>query len=158
MATKSGLALKVVQWFIRGVQFFCAAIILALFSYFLAAMANHHISIHNWIKAVEGISGAAVLYTLLGLLLLCCVAGHPFTSFLAIVLDICFIAGFIYIAASNGRTGTHSCRGNVNTVFGSGNSDRNAAGAGTDGFTALPNLRQACQMQTAVLAVSIVGM
>ncbi|KAB5575877.1 hypothetical protein GE09DRAFT_1093710 [Coniochaeta sp. 2T2.1] len=156
MGTKSGMALKFIQWFIRAIQFCCAAIILALFSYFLATMANHNIHIANWIRAVEGISGAAVLYTLLGLLLLCCVAGHPFTSFFAILLDICFIAGFIYIAVSNGRTGTDSCRGHVNTVFGSGNADRNVPDNNT-GFTALPSLRQACQMQTAVLAVSIVG-
>jgi len=157
MGTKSGLALKFVQWFIRGIQFCCAAIVLALFSYFLAVMANHNIFINNWIRAVEGISGAAVLYTLLGLLLLCCVAGHPFTSFLAIALDICFIAGFIYIAASNGGTGTDSCKGHVNTVFGSGDADSNVPDGGTNGFTSLPSLRQACQMQKAVLAVSIVG-
>jgi len=157
MGARTGLALKVTQWFIRGIQFCCAAIILALFSYFLAAMANHHIYIDSWVRAVEGISGAAVVYTLVGLLLLCCVAGHPFTSFVAIVLDICFVAGFIYIAATNGHTGTHSCKGHVDTVFGSGNAESNVADAGTDGFTALPNLRQACQMQTAVLAVSIVG-
>jgi hypothetical protein len=158
MGSKSGLALKFVQWFIRGIQFCCAAIILALFSYFLAAMTNHHIFIHNWIRAVEGISGAAVLYTLVGLLLLCCLAGHPFTSFIAIVLDICFIAGFIYIAASNGRTGTSSCSGHVNTVFGSGSAETNVPDNGTNGITALPNLHQACRMQTAVLAVSIIGM
>jgi len=157
MGTKSGLALKFVQWFIRGIEFCCAAIILALFSYFLAAMANHNIFIPNWIRAVEGISGAAVLYTLVGLLLLCCVAGHPFTSFIAIVLDICFIAGFIYIAVTNGRTGTGSCKGHVDTVFGSGNAESNVPDNNTNGFTALPSLRQACNMQKAVLAVSIVG-
>ena len=157
MGTKSGMALKFTQWFIRGIQFFCAAIILALFSYFLATMANHNIHITNWIRAVEGISGAAVLYTLLGLLLLCCVAGHPFASFFAILLDICFVAGFIYIAVKNGHTGTHSCSGHVDTVYGSGNAESNVADNDT-GFTALPSLRQACQMQTAVLAVSVVGM
>jgi hypothetical protein len=158
MGARTGLTLKFLQWFLRGIEFCCAAIILALFSYFLAVMANHHIWIHNWIRAVEGISGAAVLYTLLGLLLLCCVAGHPLTSFFAILLDICFIAGFIYIAASNGRTGTSSCRNHVDTVFGSGNADSNIPDGGTNGVIALPNLRQACQMQKAVLAVSIIGM
>lgn len=158
MGLKTGLALKFLQWFIRGIQFCCASIILALFSYFLAVMANHNYSIHNWIRAVEGISGIAVVYTALGLLLLCCVAGHPFTSFIAIALDICFIGGFIYIAAVNGPTGTSSCSGHVDTVFGSGNADTNVPDNGTNGFTSLPSMRQACKMQTAVLAVSIVGM
>lgn len=158
MGSKSGLALKFLQWFIRGIQFCCAAIILALFSYFLAVMTDHHIFIHNWVRAVEGISGAAVLYTLLGLLLLCCVAGHPFTSFIAIALDICFIAGFIYIAAANGRTATNSCKSHVRTVFGSGDADTNVPDHDTNNVTALPNLRQACQMQKAVFAVAIVGM
>lgn len=157
MGAKTGLTLKILQWFLRGIEFCCAAIILALFSYFLAVMTNHHMPIHNWIRAVEGISGAAVLYTLLSLLFLCCVAGHPFTSSIAILLDICFIAGFIYIAASNRVTGTDSCRGQTTTIFGSGNADSNVLDGPSDGFTAVPNLRQACQMQTAVFACSIVG-
>lgn len=155
MARKAVFALKVLQWFNRCVQFCCAVIVLALFSYFLAAMTNHDIYIENWIRAVEGISGAAVLYTVLCLLLLCCVAGHPFSSSLAIFLDICFIGGFIFIAASN-RMG--SCRAHVDTVFGSGNADTNVLDGGNGGFTALPSLMQACQMQTAVLAVSVVAM
>jgi hypothetical protein len=159
MVSKTGLALKSLQWFIRGIQFCCAAIILALFSYFLAVMTDHHLPIRNWVKAVEGISGAAVLYTLIGLLLLCFVAGHPFTSFIAIVLDICFIGAFIYIAAENGHTATDSCRAHVDTVFGSGNADRNVLDNDPgNSVTALPSLRQACEMQTAVFAVSIAGM
>jgi hypothetical protein len=158
MVSKSGLALKSLQWFIRGIQFLSAALILALFSYFLASMKNHNIFIPNWVRAIEGISGAAVLYTLVGLLLLCFVAGHTITSFIAIVLDICFVGAFIYIAVSNGRTGTHSCRGNVKTVYGSGNAESNVPDYSPNGVTALPSLRQACQMQKAVFAVSIVGM
>jgi len=151
------MALRVVQWFIRGIQFCCATIILALFSYFLAVMAKHNLRIDNWIRAVEGISGAAVLYTLISLCVLCCVAGHPFTSFFAILLDICFIGAFIYIAAKNGPTGTDSCRGPVNTIFGSGNADQNVFNDYPDGPNFLPSLQQTCNMQTAVLAVSIVG-
>jgi len=154
MAGKSGLALKFVQWFIRGVQFCCAAVVLALFSYFLATLHNHNMDIPTWVRAVEGISGVAVLYSLLGLLLLCCLAGHPATSFIAIILDVAFIGGFIYVAISN-RDGASSCTGTVSTPFGTGNA--NTSPTADDGFTHLPNLRQACQMETACFAVSIVA-
>ena len=158
MGSKGGLALKFIQWFIRGIQFCCAAVILALFSYFLAVMANHNLGIGSWVKAVEGISGIAVIYTAIGLLLLCCVAGHPFTSFVAIILDICFIAGFIYIAIKNGKTGTHSCGGHVDTVFGSGDSASNIPDNSPNGVTAIPSFHQACEMQTVVFAVAIIAM
>ncbi|KAF3359320.1 hypothetical protein VdG1_02343 [Verticillium dahliae VDG1] len=62
-----GVALKFLQWFIRGVQFGCAAIVLGIFSYFLATLSNHNIHIATHVRAVTGISGAAVLYAILGL-------------------------------------------------------------------------------------------
>ncbi|ORY71242.1 uncharacterized protein BCR38DRAFT_316078, partial [Pseudomassariella vexata] len=154
MGSKSGIALKLLQWFIRGVQFCCAAVVLALFSYFLATLHNHELSIPTWIRAVEGISGVAVVYTLTGLLLLCCLAGHPFTSFVAIVLDIAFAGAFIYVAIAN-KGGAGSCKGTVTTPFGTG--DANEAPTGSDGFTQLPSYRQACQLETACFAVSLIA-
>lgn len=154
MAGKSGLALKFVQWFIRGIQFCCCALVLSLFSYFLATLHNHSLDIPTWVRAVEGISGVGVLYTLIALLLLCCLAGHPATSFIAIVLDIAFIGGFIYVASAN-RHGASSCTGTVTTPFGTG--EANSSPVGEDGFTRLPSLKQACQMETACLSVSIVA-
>jgi hypothetical protein len=153
---RTGVALKFLQWFIRGVQFCCAAVILAIFSYFLATLSNHNLPIATWIRAVEGISGAAVLYTLIGLLLLCCLAGHAFASFIAIFLDICFVGAFVYLAVAN-RQGASSCRGHVDTPFGSGNANSNVYDPNNSGWTALPSLREACRMQTACLAVAIVG-
>lgn len=155
MGAGAGLALKSVQWFIRGVQFCCAAVILGIYSYFLAALHNHDMTIANSYRAVEGISGAAVLYTIIGLLLLCCLAGHPFTSFIAILLDILFVVGMVYIAVTN-RNGASSCRGTVTTVFGTGDADTNVSATG-QGFTALPRFRTACRLETAVLAVSIIA-
>lgn len=159
MATghRTGIALKALQWFNRAIQFCCSAVILAIFSYFLAKLASHDLPIATWIKAVEGISGAATLYTLIGLLLLCFVAGHRFFSFIAIVLDIAFVGAFIYLAVAN-REGASSCRGHVNTVFGSGNADSGVRDSGSGGWTALPNLRDTCKMQTACFAVAIGGM
>ncbi|KAM0818842.1 hypothetical protein AB5N19_04655 [Seiridium cardinale] len=155
MGSKSSLALKLLQWFVRGIQFCCCAVVLALFSYFLATLHNHHFNISTWTKAVEGISGAGVLYTIIGLLLLCCLAGHPFTSAIAILLDVCFVGAFIYVAVAN-RAGASSCRGTVNTPFGSGNAADQIT-SNDDGFTNLPTYRGACQMETACFAVSIVA-
>ncbi|KAI3325072.1 hypothetical protein HD806DRAFT_533668 [Xylariaceae sp. AK1471] len=149
MGNKSGLALKVLQWFVRGIQFLSCAVVLALFSYFLAIAAQHHYNIPTWTKAVEGISGIGVLYTLLGLLLLCCLAGHPFTSAIAIILDIAFVGAFIYVAQAN-RGGASSCNNTVNTLFGT-------RPATDDLGKGLPNFHQICQMEKAVLAVSIIA-
>ncbi|KAH7032942.1 uncharacterized protein B0I36DRAFT_320402 [Microdochium trichocladiopsis] len=148
MGAKSGFALKFLQWFIRGIQFCCCALTLALFSYFLASASRHNEGIPIWARAVEGISGIGVIHTAVGLLLLCCLAGHPATSFIAIVLDIAFVGAFIYVAQAN-RGGAGSCRGYVDTVFGSGydNTYRNG----------LPTFGTLCRMQTAVFAVSIVA-
>jgi hypothetical protein len=155
MGAKSGIALKSLQWFIRGIQFCCAALILSLFSYFLAALSNHNLPIPTWARAVEGISGAGVLYTLAGLLLLCCLAGHPVTSFIAILLDVAFIGAFIYVAIAN-RGGASACNNSPNTIFGSGPSG-NYPNSQKDGFTKLPTFGTACRMETACLAVAIVA-
>ncbi|ROT43176.1 hypothetical protein SODALDRAFT_375384 [Sodiomyces alkalinus F11] len=155
MAFRKGLALRFLQWTIRSVQFGCAAVVLGIFSYFLATLHNHNLNINNNIRAVEGISGAAVLYTLISLILLCCVAGFPITSFIAIVLDIAFAGAFIYVAVEN-RYGAGSCDGYVDTPYGRGRAEADVR-ADTAGFTSLPSFRTACRMQTACLAVSIIA-
>ncbi|KAH8887408.1 hypothetical protein GQ53DRAFT_749885 [Thozetella sp. PMI_491] len=157
MGASSGVALKFLQWFVRGVQFCCAALILAIFSYFLATLHNHDLPVDTWIRAVEGISGVAVVYTGLGLLLLCCLAGHPLTSFIAIVLDVAFCGAFIYVAAAN-KGGAGSCSGQVDTPFGSGDADTGKVNSGSDGFTALPSLKTACKLESACLGLAIIAM
>jgi hypothetical protein len=72
------------------------------------------------------------------------------------VLDVAFIGGFIYIAQAN-RGGAGSCNGFVDTPFGSGDSKSMVHDDGHGGFTSLPKLHQACQLETACLAVSIVA-
>lgn len=154
MGAKGGFALKFLQWFVRGVQFLCAALILGVYSYFLATLKNHNLSISNTVRAVEGISGAGVLYTLIGLLLLCCVAGLAFTSFIAIALDVAFIGAFIYVAVAN-KSGAGSCKGYLDTPFGKGNSKDTTSGS--DGFTNLPSYHTACRLESACLAVAIIA-
>jgi len=153
-----GLALKSASLFLRAVEFCCAAIILGIFSYFLATLHNHGLHISTWIRAVEGISGAALLYTLLALLFVCCLGGIAFFSVLGMILDLLFAGAFIYIAQAT-RHGDGSCRGFVNTPFGSGNTNtQNTVPKGKNGFTRLPSLRQACRLEKACFAVAIVGL
>lgn len=154
MASGKGLCLKLVQWFIRGIQFGCAALVLGVNSYFLATLANHDLGISNHIRAVEGISGIATLYTILGLVLLCCLAGYPFTSFIAVVLDIAFAGSFAYVAWVN-RGGAGTCEGYLDTPYGEGSSESDVEGS--EGFTDLPNYRQACRLQTACFSVAVVA-
>jgi hypothetical protein len=157
-ARGAGLALRGLQWFLRAIEFCCAALILGVFSYFLAALHNHGLSIDNYIRSVEGISGVAALYTLIGLLLLCFVAGLPFFSLIAILLDLAFVGAFIYVAYET-RSGARSCSSTVTTVFGTGNaSGDNTVPDGNGGSTALPSFEQACQLDAACFSVAIVAM
>lgn len=106
---------------------------------------------------MAGISGIGVIYTALGVLLVCCLAGFTLTSFLAIVLDIAFVGAFIYVATVY-KDGASSCNGSsVNTVFGTGNADTRITST-NEGHVALPTYRTACKMESANLAVAIVAM
>ncbi|KAL2157629.1 hypothetical protein VTH06DRAFT_6008 [Thermothelomyces fergusii] len=156
MGAAKGIALRGLMFFLRIVQFCCAAIVLALFSYFLATLTNHKLPIRTSTRAVEGISGVGVLHTILAVLMLCCVPGRAVPSFVTMVLDVAFVGGFIYVATVN-RGGASSCQGEVDTVYGRGDADTNVVGNGSGGFTVLPSLRTACKMESACLAVSIVA-
>lgn len=154
-----GTALKAISWFLRVVEFCCAAIILGIFSYFLAVLVNHNLHVDTYVRAVEGISGAAVLYTILACLLVCCLGGIAFFSFLGMLLDLAFTGAFIYLAYAT-RYGDGSCRGIVNTPIGTGNANTNSVivtGNNNGGFVSLPSLHTACRLNTACFAVSIVG-
>jgi len=156
--------LKVLQTGLRVIQLLASITCLGIFSYFLAVLSNHNLPIANWVRAVEGISGAAVLYGAFAVLLTCCLGGLPFFAFLAMVLDICFIGGFIAIAILT-RNGASTCTGFVKTPLGNGNTDNNQAQAyGNNGYgfgkgqtvTYLPNLRRSCKLETAVFAVACI--
>jgi hypothetical protein len=93
-----GVALKGLAWFLQGIEFCCAAIILGIYSYFLATLHNHGYHIDTYIRAVEGISGAALVYLIFALLLVCCLGGVSFFAFLAMIIDVAFAGAFIYVA------------------------------------------------------------
>jgi hypothetical protein len=156
--------LKVLQTGLRVIQLLASVACLAIFSYFLAVLSDHNLPIANWIRAVEGISGAAVLYGIFAVLLTSFLGGVPFFAFLAMVLDVCFIGGFVAIAVLT-RNGASSCTGFVKTPLGNGNADNNQAQAyGDNGFgfgkdqavTYLPNLYRSCKLETAVFSIACI--
>lgn len=144
-----GVILRFFNLAIRVLQFLDAAVILGIFSYFLAVQTRHDQTIPQWMKATEGLSGAATLYGLLGILFTCCLGGIAFFAAVAIILDICFVGAMVAIAVMT-RDGTQKCNGNVKTPLGTGNSDDESASNVTYGFV--------CELQKVAFAVSIIGM
>ncbi|KAJ4145586.1 hypothetical protein LMH87_004433 [Akanthomyces muscarius] len=155
MPRGTSLGLKTVQWLIRSVQLLCAVIILGIYSYFLAALSNHNLATPTNVRAVEGIVGIAVAYALLGLLLLCCLAGRTLTAFVAMCIDFALLSAYIFVAVAN-KGGAGSCSGDeVSTVFGKGKADDTLNAGG--GFTKIPSYRTACKLETACLAIAIIA-
>lgn len=155
-----GAALKLIQTFLYAVEFFCAGIILGIYSYFLSVLADRDLPIYTWPKAVEGISGAAVLYTIFAVLLTCFLGGKAFFAFLGIVLDVLFTGAFVALAVLT-RDGAHSCTGNVDTPLGSGASDSKQGFGSSNGqgnqATYSASLGTICRLNSACFAVSILG-
>ncbi|KAF2281445.1 uncharacterized protein EI97DRAFT_367368 [Westerdykella ornata] len=154
-----GAALKGLQTFLYALEFCCAAIILGLYSYFLAVLADRDARIFTWVKAVEGLSGAAVLYTLFAVLLTCFLGGKMFFAFLGMVFDLLFTGAFIAIAVLT-RGGSHKCRGIVSTPWGTAPANTKQ-GFGSNGqgnqVTYAVSFGTACRMNKACFAVAIVG-
>lgn len=144
-----GLALKSFSLFLRIIEFLCAAVILAIFSYFLANLSSNDRTIPTYERAVEGISGAAVLYTIVALLFVCCLGGIAIFSFLAMLLDLAFCGAFIYVAWAN-RNGARGNSGIICTPLGCGTSNARVVDSSIRYGTAH-------RMESAVLAVAIIG-
>lgn len=137
---------------LRVIELLATIVALAIFSYFLAVLSDHHLQIPTWMKAVEGISGAAVLYLLFAVLFTIFLGGIAFFGFIAVALDIAFLVTFIYVAFET-RHGANSCTGYVRTPLGSGLANAPTPYGNSEW---LPNLHQACQLNTAVFAVAII--
>lgn len=151
-----GAMLKSGQSIIRLLQLLSSIVILGIFSYFLASLTRHDLFKARWVKAVEGIAGAAVLWTLVATLLTCFIGGLTGFGALALILDILFIGGFIAVAYMN-RGGTRSCDGFVSTALGDGNTRApRPSNLNRIGRNHIPNYRAACRMEKGVFAVSII--
>lgn len=158
-------AAKWANFLLRILQFCASAIILGVFAYFLATLADHDLHIEPWHIAVTAISGAAMVYS--GIAIPCSLfwGGKSFFAGIGMGLDFIFGAGMVAIAIMD-RGGTQSCSGDVDTPLGTGNADTGAAGFGDGGFgvgdgqkfTYMVDLKLACRLQKATFAVSIIGM
>lgn len=154
-----GAALKFGSTALYALEFCCAAIILGIYSYFLAVKADRNAPIPTWEKAVEGLSGVVVLYTIFAVLLTCCIGGKTIFALLGIIFNLLCCGAMIAIAVMT-RDGAHSCSGNVRTPLGNGPAgSRQGFGSNGQGdqITYSASLGTACKMNTACFAVAIVG-
>jgi len=143
-----GVILRFFALALRVLQLLDSAVILGIFSYYLAILAQHDLPIATWLKAVEGLSGAATLYGLLGAIFVCCLGGVAFFAFLAVVLDVCFVGAMIAIAVLT-RHGVGQCTGVLDTPLGVGNASDSKANL---------SFGMACKLEKVSFAVSIIGM
>jgi hypothetical protein len=135
----------------------CAAgTIVGIYGYFLSYLSLDGSHISAWKKAIEGISGAAVLYTLINAIMTCCLNYRPAIAIISTILDVCFAAGFVVISVLT-RQSASSCNGYLHTPLGSGVSYGTPPGSvGREGM--IPYLWFVCSLNKAVFAVSIVAM
>lgn len=145
-----GVILRFFNLGLRVLQFLDAAVILGIFSYFLAVLTRNDHSIATWIKAVEGLAGAAAAYSLLGIILTCCLGGVAFFAFLGVALDVCFVGAMVAIAILT-RNGVGQCTGTVDTPMGTGNADDDTVSKGL-------KFGMSCKLEKVVFAVAIIGM
>lgn len=120
MAKKAGAALKSILTLHYVLAFCCAAIVMGIFSYFLATLAKRDDPISNKWNAVTGMSGAAVIYLIFAILLTAFIGGIAFLGYLAVLLNLLFCGAFIAIAVLT-RDGTRRCNSTVPTPLGTGN-------------------------------------
>lgn len=145
-----GVVLRFFNLGLRVLQFLDAAVILGIFSYFLAVLSRNNQTIETWIKAVEGLAGAATAYSLLGVIFTCCLGGVAFFAFLGVALDVCFVGAMVAIAILT-RKGVSQCTGTVETPMGTGNANDDTASKGL-------KFGMACKLEKVVFAVAIIGM
>jgi hypothetical protein len=144
-----GAILRFFNLGLRVLQFLDAAVILGIFSYFLAVLTRNDQTIETWIKAVEGLAGAATAYSLLGIIFTCCLGGVAFFAFLGVALDVCFVGAMVAIAILT-RDGVGQCTGTVDTPMGTGNANDDTASKGL-------KFSMACKLEKVVFAVAIIG-
>lgn len=141
-----GVLLKSNSSLIRALEFLISLFVLGTFSYYIGVLHRNHLYVPIWIRAVEGIAGAAVIYTFLAVILTFFLGGVMFFAFLGILLDLAFCGAFIAVAVL-ARDGAHSCSGSVSTPLGDGMAS--ALGAGGN------HLNRICKLEKAIFAVAI---
>lgn len=148
---KSSIALKSGSTFIRLLQLLGSALILGIFSYYLAVLDRNNLPIPTWERAVEGLAGAATLYSLFTVGLTFFLGGITVLAFLAIFLDLCFVGAMIAIAVLT-RGGARSCSGTVNTPIGSGLASESAV----ETAARSTRLDRACKLEKTAFITAII--
>lgn len=150
MPSAGGAALRGVGTLLYILDFLCAAGIIGIWSYFIAALVKSNMGVANTWRAVEGLAGAATLYTIFAVLLTCFLGGMRVFAFLGIVMDLLFMGAMIAIAVLV-RQGIHSCSGTVNTVFGTGMSSAIVPVEWN------PRYATVCKLEKTVFALAVAG-
>lgn len=112
----AGAGLRFFTTFLYLLAFCCAAVGLGIYSYFLARLSKNDRPIANDLRAVEGLTGAAVLYTIFAVLLTCFLGGKRLFAFCGVLLDVLFCGAMIAVAVLT-RHGANSCDGRGTTTF-----------------------------------------
>ncbi|KAI9893414.1 MAG: hypothetical protein M1814_006711 [Vezdaea aestivalis] len=153
-----GAFLRISQTGLRIIQFLASALILGVFAYFLAVFSDRNVDSPRWVRAVTGISGAACLYTIFAILLTCCLGGVMFFAFLAIVLDVAFIGGFVAIAVLTRGAASSKCSDASTNILGQSGYGGRGFGTGRDqNVTYALNPAQNCRLEKACFAVAIIN-
>jgi len=154
-----GAFLKLSATLLYALEFCCAAIILGIYSYFLAVLADRNVNIPMWAQAVTGLSGGTVLYTIFAIIFTCCLGGKTFFALLGLIFNVLCCGAMIAVAVLT-RDGAHSCSGIVNTPLGTGPSNSrqgfDSNGQGRQ-WTYAASYGTACNLNTACFAVAIIG-
>jgi hypothetical protein len=154
-----GIILRFGSTLLYALEFCCAGIVLGIYSYFLSVQADRDVTIPRWQQAVEGLSGAVVLYTIFAVLLTCCLGGKKIFALLAILFDVLCCGAMIAIAVMT-RDGASSCKGFVETPIGDGDAGAKQGFNSDDDrnqYTYSASLGTICKLNTACFAVAIVG-
>jgi hypothetical protein len=107
-----------------------------------------------WEKAVTGIAGAATLYTMIAVVLTCCLAGITIFGVIGILLEVAFIGAMIAVAWFT-RHGARACRGQVITPLGTG--PVSLDDTQVNNIVTSVGYRDACRLNKAAFAVSIIA-
>jgi hypothetical protein len=148
MAVHKSAIVKTLATGLRIIQFLGAIVLLAVWSTYLARLHTRHEGTTRNSRFVEGISGAAILYTAFAVLLTCCLGGIRIFAYLAIVIDVFFVGFMIAVAVITRGGGTSKC-------YFSPTSTQHITYEGRVINVSPKQLRTDCHLVKAVFAVSI---
>lgn len=145
-------------------QLLSSLIIVGVFSYFLAVLADHNEHAPEWLKAVAGIAGVAAIYAILTSFFILAYGGLLGFSRISMLFDGTFAVAFLAICLMT-RHGALPCTGRVTTPVGSGDAEDPGAAFGDedtgtgrgDNLTSMRYLATACKLEKGTFAVSIIG-